>query len=120
MIDEFFGDFGHLATNTQKEFKDLINSDDKESVWISMSNWYYGNKPDFPSPVLEDTVVLEDLVKIWFQEYYVVKMSLPLRSSSNIIQNMQKEYSNWKKDDFNVRLFKGKLNSEYQVVMPPS
>ena len=84
MCDELFGDINRLTTKSQKELKDFFSS--KETVWMALSNDYYGSK-------IDGSVNLEELVKGWFPDFQVARMKIPLRMAKTVAENIRSGYA---------------------------
>ena len=84
MCDELFGDINRLTTKSQKELKDFFSS--KETVWMALSNYYFGSK-------IDGSVNLEELVKGWFPDFQVAEMKIPLRMAKTVAENIRSGYA---------------------------
>ena len=104
MVDEFFSDFAFLSAPCKKEFYDLIK--DKETVWISPSN-YYNPAVRFPAKDLSE---METVLKEWFPGFEVVKMTKPLRMPLIVAKDLKDKASNRNQVSqlsFNKKLLEG-------------
>ena len=83
MIDEFFGDFDSFTEGTQEEFRKFIS--DKTTVWMALSNSYFGNTKKLPT-----NVDIEAHLKSKFPPgFEVAKMDKPLRSPLSVTKHMR-------------------------------
>ena len=74
-VDEMFDDIEELEPESQDELRELFSS--KETVWVAMSNNYYGSK-------LDGSVDLEAWAKSKLpDDFQVVRMNTPLRMPGN-------------------------------------
>ena len=86
MCDELFGDINMLTSKSQRELKDFFSS--KESVWMALSNTYYGGS------TIDGSVDLEELVKGWFPDFQVAKMQTPLRMPKTVAESIRSGFAN--------------------------
>ena len=85
-MDEFFQDFESFKPETKEEVHKFIS--DKETVWIAMSNIYFGTPHSTKPPADAD---LEVHIKNQFPNgFQVAKMNKPLRSPLSITKEIKK------------------------------
>ena len=85
MVDEFFENFYKLSDKSQKEFKDMIST--KHTVWMALSNTYHYSRIDSSQDP-------ETLLKTWFPDFDIAKMTTPLRLPVNVAQDLKSRYVN--------------------------
>ena len=74
-VDEMLDDIEELEPESQDELRELLSS--KETVWVAMSNSYYGSK-------LDGSVDLEAwAISKLPDDFQVVRMNTPLRMPGN-------------------------------------